>query len=260
VLHHYGVPAGPALSAMPSPIAYPSMALAAATALTWHAAALPWHGILATGVTAAVLGVLETLTTVSALADAGIPVEGRRDLRAVAVANLAVSAMAGGPPIAAPVATAFGLLKLGGSGRLASIFRLVTVGSGGLLLGRYLPLVPHGVLVGLVLAIGVRLFDAEPLRLLWRAARQKTPHRLEIAFNALISLAVVVVAVLAGLAVAVAVVCCRVYGVARRRPRSCCAIAGPLRCWNLSARCFSATSVRWRARWSRRASWAHGTW
>jgi SulP family sulfate permease len=205
VLHHYGVPAGPALSAMPSPIAYPSMALAAAAALTWHAAALPWPGILATGVTAAVLGVLETLTTVTALADAGISVEGRRDLRAVAVANLAVSAMAGGPPIAAPVATAFGLLKLGGSGRLASIFRLVTVGSGGLLLGRYLPLVPHGVLVGLVLAIGVRLFDAEPLRLLWRAARQKTPHQLEIAFNALISLAVVVVAVLAGLAVAVAV-------------------------------------------------------
>jgi len=205
VLHHYGLSAGPTLSAMPTPIAYPSMALAAAGDLTRHAADLPWHGILATGVTGAVLGVLETLATASALADAGIPVDGRRDLRAIAVANIAVSVSAGGPPISAPVGTTIGLLKLGGSGRLASIFRLLTIGCGGLLLGRYLPMVPHGVLVGLVLTIGVRLLDGEPLRLLWRAAWQKTPHRLEIAFNAMISVAVVAVAVFAGLAVAVAV-------------------------------------------------------
>jgi SulP family sulfate permease len=204
-LRHHGVSAGPALSAMPSPIVYPAMVLHAAGALTRHPAELPWHGILATGVTAAVLGVLETLAAVTALADYGIKVDGRRDLRAVAVANLVVSATAGGPPIAAPVATAVGLLKLGGSGRIASICRLATVACGGLLLGRYLPLVPHGVLVGLVLAIGYRLIDIEPLRLLWRAVRQDTPHRLEIAFNALISLTVVAVAVLGGLAVAVAV-------------------------------------------------------
>ncbi len=204
VLDHLGLPAGPVLSAMPSPIAYPSMALDALRELTRHGTDLPWRGILVTGVTAALLGVLETLATISALGDAGVSVAGRRDLRAVAVANLAVAAIGGGPPIAAPVATAIGLLRLGGTTHLASISRLVTVGLGGVLLGRYLPLVPHGVLVGLVLAIAVRLLDAEPLRFLWRAIRQDTPHRLEIASSALISLAVVAVAVFAGLAVAVA--------------------------------------------------------
>ena len=204
VLGQFGLPAGPVLSAMPSPIVYPTMALNAFRSLAQHGPDLPWRGILATGVTAALLGVLETLATISALADAAIPVEGRRDLRAVAVANLAVAAIGAGPPIGAPVATAFGLLRLGATGRLASISRLVTIGLGGVLFGSYLPLVPHGVLVGLVLAIAIRLLDVEPLRFLWRAVRQDTPHRLEIASSALISLAVVAVAVLAGLAVAVA--------------------------------------------------------
>jgi MFS superfamily sulfate permease-like transporter len=200
-----GVSGGPMLSAMPSPIGYPAMAADAFAALARHATELPWRSILATGTAAAVLGVLETLATVSALTDAGHKVEGRGDLRAIAVANLTVAATASGPPIAAPVATALGLMRLGGTGRLASASRLVTVVTGGMLLGRYLPLVPHGVLVGLVLAIGARLVDSEPLRLLWRAARRDIPHRLEIAGSALISLIVVAVAVLAGLAVAVAV-------------------------------------------------------
>jgi MFS superfamily sulfate permease-like transporter len=149
--------------------------------------------------------VLEGLATVSALTDAGIATDGRRDLGAVGIANLVVAATAAGPPIGAPVATALGLLRQGGTGRLAPISRLVTVGIGGLVLGGFLPLVPHGALVGLVLAIGLRLIDPEPLRLLWRAVRQDTRHRVEIAFSALISLAVVVVAVVAGLTIAVAV-------------------------------------------------------
>ncbi len=66
VLDRVGLPAGPTLSAMPSPTAYPSMALAALAALGAHGADLPWRGILVTGVTAALLGVLETLATVSA--------------------------------------------------------------------------------------------------------------------------------------------------------------------------------------------------
>lgn len=204
-LNRAGLPAGPPLSAMPSPAGYPVMALHAYAAFWQHATELPWRAILATSATAALLGLLETLATVSALTDAGIPTEGRRDLRAVGAANLAVAAAAGGPAIAAPVATAIGLMKLGGTTRLASISRLATIAVGGVLLGGYLPLIPHGVLVGLVFAIGIRLFDPEPFRLLWRAARQKTPHRLEIAGSALISFAVVVVAIVAGLAVAVAV-------------------------------------------------------
>lgn len=205
VLQALGVQAGAALYAMPSPVAYPAMAAGAYIALAEHAPELPWHGILAAGVTVALLGMLEGLATVSALTDAGIPTDGRRDLRAVGVANLVVAATAGGPPIGAPVATALGLLRMGGTGHLASICRLATVAAGGVALGPFLPFVPHGALVGLVLSIGWRLIDPEPLRLLWRAARQDTPHRLEIAGSALVSLAVVAVAVVAGLAVAVAV-------------------------------------------------------
>ena len=199
-----GVEAGPVLSAMPSPMVYPVMAAGAFRALLSHGAALPWHEILVAGVTIALLGVLETLATVSALTDAGVATDGRRDLRAVAIGNFAVAATAGGPPTSAPVASGLGLLRLGGTGRLAPISRLATIGLGGAFLGGFLPLVPQGAMVGLVLAIGVRLFDPEPFRLLWRAARQDTPHRIEIAGSALISLAVVVVAMMAGLAVAVA--------------------------------------------------------
>jgi sulfate permease, SulP family len=205
MFHAFNVEAGPALAAMPSPAAYPVMAVGAFSALLSHGGLLPWRAIVTAGVTVAVLGVLETLATVSALTDAGIPTEGRRDLTAVSVGNLAVAVAAGGPPISAPVGSALGLLRLGGSGRLAPVSRLVTLGLGGTFLGGLLPLVPQGAMVGLVLAIGVRLFDTEPLRLLWRAACQDTPHRVEIAGSAVISLVVVGVAVFEGLAVAVAV-------------------------------------------------------
>lgn len=204
-LREMGVEAGPVLSAMPSPVAYPAMAASAFTVLLSHAGHLPWRGILTAGITVALLGVLDTLATVSALTDAGIPTDGRRELRAVGIANLAVAVTAGGPPVSAPVAGAFGLLRMGGTGRLAPISRLVTMALGGTFLGGFLPLVPQGAMVGLVIAIGIRLFDPEPFRLLWRAARQDTPHRIEIAGSALISLAVVAVAIVAGLAVAVAV-------------------------------------------------------
>ena len=204
-LHAWGADTGPALTALPSPLVYPAMA-GNAFATAWsHAGLLPWRDILAAGVTIALLGVLETLGTVSALTDAGIATEARRDLRSIAIANLAVAAAAGGPPASAPVASAIGLLRMGGTGRLAPIARLITLGLGGTFLGVYLPLVPQGALVGLVLAIGVRLIDPEPARLLWRVARNPGPNRLEIAGSAVISLIVVAVAVLAGLPVAVAV-------------------------------------------------------
>jgi len=199
------VDTGPVLAAMPSPIAYPALAANAVSLLLSHAPLLPWRDIVTAGVTIALLGVLETLATVSALTDAGVAIDGRKELNAVGIANLAVAATAGGPPVSAPVAGALGLLRMGGTGKLAPIARLVTLALGGAFLGGFLPLVPQGALVGLVLAIGYRLVDPEPARLLWRAVRQDRPHRFEIAFSALISLSVVVVAVLAGLAVAVAV-------------------------------------------------------
>jgi SulP family sulfate permease len=200
-----GITAGPPLSALPSPLVYPAMAAETASTLLSHAAQMPWRGILSAGVTVALLGLLETLATVGAMTDASIPTDGRRELNAVAVANLLVAAATVGPPVSATVGGALGMLRMGGKGRLAPISRLVTLALGGIFLGRYLPLVPQGALVGMVLAIGCRLIDREPVRLLWRALRHNTPHRLEIAGSAMISLTVVAVAVLAGLAVAVAV-------------------------------------------------------
>lgn len=200
-----GLQAGPMLAAMPSPVVYPAMAADAFAALLSHAGRLPWIEILVSGVTIALLSLLDTLAAVSALTDAGVPTDGRRELSAVAIGNLAVAATAGGPPISAPLGGALGLLRMGGTGRLAPISRLVTFGLGGAFLGDFLPYVPRGAMVGLVIAIGIRLFDPEPFRLLWRATRQDTPHRLEIAGSALISLAVVAVAIVEGLAVAVAV-------------------------------------------------------
>lgn len=199
------VSAGPVLSAMPSPSAYPRMAVDAFGALADHPGALPWRAILIAGVTIALLGVLETLATLSALSDLGMTTDERRDLRAVGLANLLVAAAAGGPPVSAPVAGGVGLWRMGGRDRLAPITRIATIALGAAFLGDYLPLIPQGALVGLVIAIGLRLFDPEPARLLWRAAREAGPHRSEIAGSAVISLVVVVVAVVAGLAVAVAV-------------------------------------------------------
>ena len=190
---------------MPSPAYWPAMAADAFTSLgAWHGA-LPWRAILTAGATIAILGVLESLAALSALSDAAFNTREKRDLTAVALGNLVVAATAGGPPISATVGGSMGLLRMGGTTRLAPIARLVTLAIGGVFLGRYLPLVPQGALVGLVLALGIRLFDPEPARLLWRAIRDGGPHRTEIAGSALTSLAVVVVAVFAGLAVAVAV-------------------------------------------------------
>ncbi len=205
VLGLLNVPAGPVLSAMPSPSAYPHMVIDAFGAWADHPGTLPWRAILTAGVTTAVLGVLETLATLSALSDLGMTTDERGDLRAVGLANLLVAATAGGPPISAPVASGVGLWRMGGRDRLAPITRVATIGLGAAFLGGYLPLIPQGALVGLVIAIGLRLFDREPARLLWRAMREAGPHRMEIAGSAVISLVVVVVAVVAGLAVAVAV-------------------------------------------------------
>ena len=199
-----GLEAGPVLTAMPSPAAYPVLARQGFAAWVAHAGQLPWRDIVIAGVTIALLGVLETLGAISALTDAGVETGARRDLSTVAYANLAVAAVAGGPPVGAPLAGAMGLLKTGGTSRLAPFSRLITLALGGAFLGGFLPLVPQGAMVGLVLAIGYRLLDQEPVRLLWRAIRQDTPHRMEIAGSSLISLAVVAVAVFAGLAVAVA--------------------------------------------------------
>jgi CRP-like cAMP-binding protein/anti-anti-sigma regulatory factor len=180
------------------------MAADALSALLSHAPALPWRDVATAGVTVALLGSLETLGTVSVLTDAGIVTDGRTELNAAGIASLAVAMTAGGPPVGTSVVNTLTLWQMGARSRLAPVARLVTLALGGVFLGRYLPLVPQGVLVGLVLTIGYRLVDPEPARLLWRAVRQNTPHRFEIAFSALISLAVVAVAATEGLAVAVA--------------------------------------------------------
>ena len=199
------VPVGPVLSAMPSPFAYPHMVVDALGAWVDHPGMLPWRAILTAGVTIALLGVLETLATLSALSDLGMTTDERRDLRAVGLANLLVAATAGGPPVSAPVASGVSLWRMGGRDRLAPVTRVLTIGLGAAFLGGYLPLIPQGTLVGLVIAIGLRLFDQEPARLLWRAMREAGPHRMEIGGSAAISFVVVIVAVMAGLAVAVAV-------------------------------------------------------
>ena len=205
VLHRLGLEPGPYLTAMPSPAAYPAVAAHGFTAWATNAAKLPWADIAIAGVTIALLGVLETLGTISALTDLGIVTGARRDLATVGYANLAVAAVGGGPPVGAPLSGPMTPLKTGGSGRLAPLSRVAPIAVGGVFLGGYLPLVPQGAMVGLVLAIGYRLLDPEPVRLLWRAVRHDAPIRMEIGGSAFISLAVVGVAVVAGLAVAVAV-------------------------------------------------------
>lgn len=204
-LNAMGVTAGPMLPPMPSPTAWPAMAADAFTSLGARPGELPWRAILTAGATIAILGVLESLAALSALSDAGVRTGEKRDLGAVAFSNLVVAATAGGPPISATVGGSMGLLRMGGTTRLAPVARLVTLVIGGVFLGHYLPVIPQGALVGLVLALGIRLFDPEPARLLWRAARDGGPHRTEIAGSAVTSLVVVLVAVFAGLAVAVAV-------------------------------------------------------
>ena len=200
-----GADAGASLTAMPSPAAYPAMAARGFAAWGTHVATLPWRDIVVAGLTIALLSVLETLGAISALTDLGVMTDARRDLATVGIANLAVAAVGGGPPVGAPLSGAMTLLRTGGSGRLAPLSRMLTLAVGGVFLGGYLPFVPQGAMVGLVLAIGYRLLDPEPVRLLWRAVRHDAPIRVEIASSAAISLAVVAVAVFAGLAVAVAV-------------------------------------------------------
>jgi SulP family sulfate permease len=204
-LERIGLPAGPSLAAMPSPLGYPAMMLDAFTTWAVDPARLPWKAIVIAGITIALLGVLETLATFSALSDLGAPTREREDLRSIGIGNLLVGAMTAGPPISAPVGGGVVLWRLGGRGRLAVVTRLLTFGLSAALLGGYLPWIPEGVIVGLVIAIGLRLFDRDPAHLLWRAARGRGPNRLEIIGSTVVSFVVVAVAVFAGLAVAVSV-------------------------------------------------------
>lgn len=197
------VPSGPMMSGMPSLLSYWIMAQDAWSLVVTRQTDLPWSLILAASISIAVLSLLESLGTLSALTDRGIVAQERRDLTTIAAANVAVGLAAAGPPVSAPPGGAMVLLGFGGHTRAAAAIRLVTLAIVGVLLGPFLDMIPQAVIAGIVLTVGLRLIDPEPVRLLWRALHSTSPHRVEIAFSAIISLNVVIVATWWGLAPAV---------------------------------------------------------
>eukprot|EP01037_Dinobryon_pediforme_P006638 gene6638-6707_t len=191
---------GPQLAELPSLLAHlPHVALGY-EALA-HGA-LPWRVIVTTSLILALLSVLDTITTSSAMDDRGAKVQADADLRAVVVSNIAV-ALAGSPPGAASLNSTTAIWRLGGRTRLAPAIRgLATLGTG-LFLGHLMASIPRAALAGIVIVAGYRLLDLKPWHLLVRALRVPSRHTGDIVGSAAVTALMVAVALAFGLSAAV---------------------------------------------------------
>jgi SulP family sulfate permease len=181
----------------------------------WHAIIGGWHGLLAlpprpvlfTIVPAALslmmLCALDTLTSVAAMQDiSGRHRSAKTDLLAVSIGNIA-GGLAGCLPVAGGVNASLVVWRAGGRSRLAGLIRSATIAAVALFLTRAIALLPLAVVAGIVIANGLRLVDRESLRMARLAARPGAGHRAELLGNVLVIAAVMLVAVLRGMAMAV---------------------------------------------------------
>jgi anti-anti-sigma factor len=181
----------------------------------WHAVVGGWHGLLAlppwpvlvTIVPAALslmmLCALDTLTSVAAMQDiSGRHRSARTDLLAVGIGNIA-GGLTGCLPVAGGVNASLVVWRAGGRSRLAGLIRSATIAAVALFLTRAIALLPLAVVAGIVIANGLRLVDRESLRMARLAARPGAGHRAELLGNVLVIAAVMLVAVLRGMAMAV---------------------------------------------------------
>ena len=191
---------GPFLAELPSLIAHGPYVILGMEALV-HAD-LPWRAIGTTSLILALLGVLETLTTSSAMDDRGVKVGADADLRAVVVSNFVV-ALAGSPPGAGSLNSTAAIWRLGGRTRLAPAVRGLVVLAAGLFLGHVMAFIPRAALAGIVVVAGFRLLDMQPWRLLVRALKTPNRHTGDIVGSAAVTALVVAVALAFGLSAAV---------------------------------------------------------
>jgi SulP family sulfate permease len=191
---------GPQLAELPSLVEHvPDLVLGYDAML--HAS-MPWRTIVTVSLILALLSVLETITTSSAMDDRGIKVAPDADLRAVVLSNIA-AAFAGSPPGAASLNSSSAIVRLGGQTRLAPAVRGGVVLVAGLFLGHLMAFIPRAALAGIVIVAGYRLLDLQPWHLLVRALKMRNRHTGDIVGSAAVSARVVAPARVFGLSAAV---------------------------------------------------------
>lgn len=191
---------GPQLAELPSLIEHlPHLALGfdALAGL-----ALPWRSILTVAPILALLSVLDTITTTSAVEDKGAKVHPDSDLRAIVISNVVV-ALAGSPPGAASLNSTTAIWRLGGRTRLAPAVRGGVILVAGLFLGHLMANIPRAALAGIVIVAGYRLLDLQPWRLLVRAVKAPNRHSGDIIGSTIVTGLMVVTALVFGLSAAV---------------------------------------------------------
>jgi MFS superfamily sulfate permease-like transporter/CRP-like cAMP-binding protein len=195
---------GPLLGALPSVNVAASNWLGAVRSLYLIT---PWMlllQVLPVAASIAVLAMLETLASASALQDATARQgDSRGDLQATAVAALA-SGLAGGIAPAGSLSSSMGMLRAGAATRLALPLRSLVLVACYLFLGQEIGQVPMAALAGVVIAGGIGLLDLAALRPAWLALHSKAQHRGDIIGSALVVLAVTGIAVRWSLLTAVA--------------------------------------------------------
>ncbi len=168
----------------------------------------PWRLLLTVvpvAASMALLAMLETLSTISALQDAsGNPADARRDLMAVALGNV-LAGVAGGMATAGSMGTSMAMAQAGSTRGLGPALRSLLLLAAWLLLGQQIGQIPMAALAGVVIAGAWRLVDLEGLRPVRRATRAGARHRSDVIGSALVILVVAGIAVKWSLLTAVAV-------------------------------------------------------
>jgi SulP family sulfate permease len=150
------------------------------------------------------LAALETIACASALqSETGERSNGRRDLLAVALANVVGGAL-GALPASGNLETTIGIVESTVKrSRLAALLRSVFILGIALLAMPFLALVPRSVLAGVVIVAAVHVADLSIVRMVAVASRAGLRHRAEGIGNLLVVISVAAVAVAFGLIAAV---------------------------------------------------------
>jgi SulP family sulfate permease len=152
-----------------------------------------WPALLTLGVGAfglAIVSSLDALLCVKLLDGVtGSRSRGSRELVRVGVANMAAACF-GGIPAGVNLGASFASHRAGGRTRMASVVAAAVVLFAVFLLSPAIALLPRVVVAGMLLVVGVQLFDQWSLRLLVRALRGRLLHGRRMALDLLVVLLV----------------------------------------------------------------------
>jgi SulP family sulfate permease len=209
-LHHGLLPltdegfVGPVLGTLPSLDMAAANWLGAVRSLPLIAPKTWLLQVLPVAASVAVLAMLETVATASALRDATARQgSSAGDLRATALASV-VCGVAGGIALSGSISSSISMLRAGANSRLALLLRSLVLAGCYVAFADEIGQVPMAALAGVVIAGAIRLLDLAALRPAWAALGNRAPHSGDIIGSAVVVLAVTGIAVQWSLLTAVA--------------------------------------------------------